>query len=836
MTSFDVPGALAAGWAPSDVTGYLAQNPQLTFKNTARGADPKVYDVAGALKAGLTPESIVSYLYPATRPALGSLVDPTTSPPSPTAAANTSTSATTASTPTGNTTQDPATPSYVPAGYREAPTGVLLPITPPPAPMAPAHLREAVSTALGSGVSPSDITTHLSEDTGPVGQQMRTALRWGYSPAEIVDHLNPQNPAGSMRTAQGLPILAPIMRGAAQAQAAVANLAGDVGLSGVAKSLRSSINQEDLTTPTSGAGVVQDIKAGHYGQALAAVPSAILEGAPPAGAAIAGGMAAGPVGAALAGAGIGAVTQGDAIARARAANNGEAAPSASDLALGVAGGAGVGALGSVGLPGAIVGTAGAGLKGALMSTAAHATADAVMPQAGAMAGSVGTSAGARLASGSDSAAAALEGLAGRAAMAAPGLAASYTPSARSAALASRYAALTPDEQQMAQNTVAAHAALNDAAAATVGTPSFANARPAAMTASDAIHANVARLVGTLSQQGIIDGSDAQVIGQAMRAARSPGLALTQDHLDDIDGLGLQDSDATALKNAAVQMNLLADPASLKASVGPFQGVAHVLGGHWGGALAGTLIGGPAGATAGYVAGAAIRPILSGALGSLGAALDGSLGLGLSPLDRAATNSRAMLQAAGVTVPDAADDLQAAASQTRNAIAAQRAQIPGMLSPVMQAAANRAAITTQGDTLGGSAGPGESPGGASGGLNGGTYTPDTSGLSPAAVAQAQRLPQWMFGLGSDLQNALQVSGQARPVNIAAEVNGALDSLTSRGWLPEDLADGLRGHQGRVVPIIYRLLLNEMLLGHGIDRTVGGSGLGGVGQDGVALAAQ
>ena len=85
--------------------------------------------------------------------------------------------------------------------------------------------------------------------------------------------------------------------------------------------------------------------------------------------------------------------------------------------------------------------------------------------------------------------------------------------------------------------------------------------------------------------------------------------------------------------------------------------------------------------------------------------------------------------------------------------------------------------------------------------------------------AKRLPAWVYGLGANLQDALHISGQARPVNMAGEVNDALSSLQARGWLPDDIADGLRSHSGRVVPQLYELIRNELLLRNGIDRTAG-----------------
>ena len=98
-----------------------------------------------------------------------------------------------------------------------------------------------------------------------------------------------------------------------------------------------------------------------------------------------------------------------------------------------------------------------------------------------------------------------------------------------------------------------------------------------------------------------------------------------------------------------------------------------------------------------------------------------------------------------------------------------------------------------------------------------YAPDLGGLPPAALAQAARLPDWMYALGSNLENALHVSGQARPVNTHAEVLDALGSLQDMG-LPSDVVQGLATHQGRVVPLLFNLIRNTMLKKYGIDRTV------------------
>ena len=229
-----------------------------------------------------------------------------------------------------------------------------------------------VASALGAGYSPAEITDYLSANPDQAdGFNVAGALKAGYSPAEIADHLNPK---AARASAQGVPILAPIQRGIAHASAEAANLAQDLGFSETAADIRSRIPQADLTAPQAAADLSAQLKAGHYGAALADVPSAALEQFLPVTAGVAGGLVTGGAGPAAAvagrlgaGAAIGAATQGDAIARQRAANNGRDAPTGADLALGTLGGGVAGAAGSIGLGGA-----GGGIGGAIGAALRHA--------------------------------------------------------------------------------------------------------------------------------------------------------------------------------------------------------------------------------------------------------------------------------------------------------------------------------------------------------------------------------------------------------------------------------------------------------------------------------
>ncbi len=104
------------------------------------------------------------------------------------------------------------------------------------------------------------------------------------------------------------------------------------------------------------------------------------------------------------------------------------------------------------------------------------------------------------------------------------------------------------------------------------------------------------------------------------------------------------------------------------------------------------------------------------------------------------------------------------------------------------------------------------------LQGGRRGPvDLSALVPAAQAQAAPLPDWVWQHGRNLEDALVASGQAKPVNMMGEAVQSLDSLKAKGLLPEDVAEGLKGHQGRVAWPIYNLVRNESLGRHGVDRT-------------------
>lgn len=870
-----------------------------------------------------------------------------------------------------------------------------------------------ISGALGAGHTPDAIVAYLQQNPKAVPNfDVAGALAAGHDASSVVDFLNPHQSGIFGGSSQGIPLLAPVARGVARAQQGAANLAGDLGFSGLASSIRSRIDQEDLAAPSSGQSLSSDLAAGHVGAALGDLPSAALEQTLPVAAGIASGAvtggaapAAGIIARLFGGAATGAVTSGDAIARQRAANNGDAAPTASDLALGIAGGAGVGAAGSVGLGGV-----GSGLGAAAMATGKHILADAAQPEAAALDGSVGTTKGTQNASGSDLAAAALTGLATRGAMAAPdalGALPAVTPGGRAAALADRYAALAPDAQQQAGDVAAAGATLR--AAQSGGLSPADAARSAILDSGNQVRA----LSDALHGQGVIDGDGKATIAQAMAAASDPRRSLTADHLGAVDGLQL-DPDTAAALGATLRRTDLLSQVGNDGSTGPFQTIARAAGGPVTGAAIGALTGGHVGAEVGGIVGAAMKPAVADRLGSVGARVDDALGLGDPQLVKDARSTTAMLTASGLPVPDTQASMLTAIGANRDVLAQQRAWMAQMgqaqdeatainrnfdQTSAAQASADRAAYQTMlreaystnqqasqidaahqqmtsalasrsntadtagnwlerqlvakfkaanpmvpvtgagaigattpeavfqatGGRYGNPAGDApnmsgmSAPGGAGqaqggpqttpgpqpapvqagpqpgiaaptappgpsqaqmptpgpmpaqgqpqapltpspmaaaqarsavaaalpgGGQSGAQPAPravdpiqaavarsqiqavlqgskrpavDLSGLVPAAQAQAAPLPEWVWQHGKNLEDALVASGQAKPVNMMGEAVRSLDSLKAKGLLPADVAEGLKGHQGRVAWPIYNLVRQETLLRHGIDRT-------------------
>ena len=726
-------------------------------------------------------------------------------------------------------------------------------------------LTSKLSAALGRGSSPDAIVHQLAAGQAPYAGNLRASLAAGYTPAQVTDHLLGTGGGGL----QGAPVLEPIARGAAHAMQGVADLASDVGLTGVGSAIRSRIDQEDLQAPTAGASLSSDLKAGKLGAALGDIPAAALEQVPTlapalAAGALTGGAADAPLLAAALRSGtaavLGGATQGDAIARQRAAANGEAAPSTSDLLAGVAGAAGAGAVGSIGL-------GGVGLAGVLKAATLRAGGDAAQPELAALAGSAGTKQGATNASPSDMAASALTGVATRGALEGPstvvGIHDALSPATRRAALRTQWATMSPDQQQATMDTAAAGASLK--AAQAPGTSGTTLAAPnAAKAAVASLAGGVNKLLGTLGDQGVMDDADKGTVTTALKAALSPSDNLTPDHIQAISELGLDPATQGSLTGALRTIDRLSGATKPQAP-GPIQGALTEAAGPLGGALVGGIGGGPVGALTGAVFGRAARSVIQPVMGGLGAKLDGVLGLAKPSLVLDAQRAAGLLQAAGQPVPDNRADLMSAIAGTHDAVG-QQARILGLpeggpagiaapasgspaggppaatpdFGPAFgamaqqqqqdhAASAARTPVVSSGGTQGGVAGAPGSPV-APGSLRGSGVTPGTpgdydptgpGGLSGDAALQAQRLPAWVFGLGSALEQALHVSGQPRPVNMAGEVGQALDDLEQSGALSPEMVAGLKGHDGRVVPLVYNLVRNALLMRNGIDRRVVGA---------------
>ncbi len=780
-----------------------------------------------------------------------------------------------------------------------------------------------VAGALGAGYSPQEITDYLATNPDQAGGfRVADAIKAGYTPSEVVDHLNPNVARPSE---QGVPILAPIQRGIAHASAEAANLAQDLGFPETAADIRSRIPQGDLAAPQASADLAGQIKAGHYGAALADVPSAALEQFLPATAGLAGGLVTGGAGPAAAlagrlggGAAIGAVTQGDAIARQRAANNGNAAPSGSDLALGIAGGAATGAAGSIGLGGG-----GAGIGGAVGATLRHAAADAAQPELASLAGSVGTNAGTQNASASDIAASVLTGIGVRGALGVPAMAEGVrrvtTPAGRADAATDALAAMTPDQRQQATALAGAAQDVNGAQGDTTG-PAPATAQQAAKTAAVRYATRVSDLANTLDKQGVLPDDGVDTIKTATKAALDPGALLTQGHLDDIGALGLDPTTTDLLGTALKRINTLTAPDFVATSAGPVEGFAR---GHAASVLGGALgsVSGLHGAVLGALSGNILRPAVASTLGPVGRMFDNMLGTSNPSLLARGKQAANMLDAAGVTVPNTLDGLQAAMSASNNAISTQarlmgldpaKATADGLqdtlsakiatdrqdaLAMMKQDFAQRGGVQAQETALAARnpqgppgpaapaveppqaptpipaaapvnvapgpapspvssvppevlqaaqlraqaqqvAGPAPGPQDAANPIaaakaravaanpTGPTATqaalaslsqpmPGIEGLSKPALVQGQLLPDWQYGVGTDVLKALQLRGMPKNLSPAQVSEDAVRSLQSKGAFSPAFGDALMSHSGRVVRGVYNTIRNEALLSHGVD---------------------
>ena len=674
-----------------------------------------------------------------------------------------------------------------------------------------------------------------------------------------------------------------LKRGIAYAETGAADTLDATGAHGLARGVRGVTDGTAAAQPSTTGDLVSSLRQGRLLRAATDVPGAVLEGLPSALPAI--GAAALTEGAAIpamVGAATGALTQTGDIAKARAANDGRAQPNATDLAVGLGAGAGLGAIGTAGL-----GNVGSSaLDGVIRSAAAraailHGAADAGVAAGQGLASTAGTQAGAQVDPASIGAQAIL-GASTRAALSGAGAIGDRldgtTAANAKAAQAASFNALDPSGQADVVNRAAALAAFRGTQGAATDTITPTAATIAARTTTRDLSQGIGQLAAALKGQGIIDSDGVATIGRALGEARNSQGALTQDHLDAIDGLGLDPNTGQVLKSTLGQIDLLSDAGIAKRGTGPIEGAARALGGEAAGGVIGTIGGGPIGAGVGIVAGHVIKPYVAGLLGGFGSKLDQVLGTSRPSLIKEGAAAAQMLQASGLQIPDTRADLLAAIGQQRNAVATQAAlmglggsgasgpttagasagpqgtpvappapvaaNVPG--AAVMNAAAGRAATqavlsgaaapTTAGTApgatalapqpngvpaqasarAGGSGGPSVAPTGAAG-LSAPLDGP--VGLSPDAMREGQLLPEWQYALGKNLQDALVAAGTPKPVNYAQEVNNAVNGLRDDGLFDQTFADKLMNHDGKVVRGLFNLVRNRMILEAGAgDRRV------------------
>ena len=523
----------------------------------------------------------------------------------------------------------------------------------------------------------------------PAGAASSAALPPGFS---LDTH---PSAAGDDDWHQSIPGLAALTRGVAHAEDGASNLLTDAGnvtgwnaLTRAGAALHGQINQEDLNAKTSGGSLVQDLKAGRFGSALGALPGTVLESAPLLAAGALGAAAApeavGAVaGGALGGAALGAVTQGDAVARARAANDGRTAPDARDLAVGGLGGAAIGA-GT-----AVAGGAMSPAAGVVARLGAGALTDAAGSAASQAAGSIGTKAGLSV-DPYQVAAAAATGAATRptlgAVSAATAAAGKLSPveQDRTGMLADKYAAMTPEDQQTAQNTAAAgkmfQADLGDAAPNPRDPKTSATAR----TTGDLLSGQIRDFITAKSDAGAMTPAAADAARTALGAAQGQQRTLLQQHLDAIDSSGMLPDDATILKNALVQRGMLSDAGVANRSSGPLQSI---------GATVGSLAGLPVGGGHTFPGITAMK-VGRAAGGALGSKLDQAFGLNDPALVKSASQAVLMLDAAGLPTPDTRAQLGQAITSTQDDIATQRALIAQQQAAEKDQATKAAAARAQ----------------------------------------------------------------------------------------------------------------------------------------------
>lgn len=475
---------------------------------------------------------------------------------------------------------------------------------------------------------------------------------------------------------QNTPILAPLRRGVAQAGAGSADTMDLVG-PGAGDEIRKSLNQSDLRAETAMSRLTNKIKAGNYLSAATEVPSAVLEGAPALAASYFGGIPAAVA--------VGALTTAGPIAKRRAELDGRKEPNATDAIIGTLAGGGGNALNLAGLNRAIPGSATSVLARLGLHTAGDVGQNVVQHTAE----NAGTQNGTLTPDPAEVAANAVTGAATRTALGgarkvgdSAGLAPPEVQAAQRAKVAADYEALDPAAKQRLVDSAAAAKSLNDVKTDSINRDAqHVPDNVAARTAADDIVRHVDTLLGTLESGNVLAPGDSKAIRSMFADARSQQRTLGPGWKEAITGepsrdpeskpllpkvqetvrdLPLSPEDKATLFDAARQVDLLSDAGVSKRNrslVEKFTGAV--------GALGGAMVGG---ATTGH-------PLVAAGLGhtagsAVGRSLAQSLGLTAPHLISDAQKATAMLDAAGVAIPDTKGDLLKASREIRDVMETQ----------------------------------------------------------------------------------------------------------------------------------------------------------------------
>lgn len=511
-----------------------------------------------------------------------------------------------------------------------------------------------IEGALRAGLTLTDVATEMANKAGYDADAARKA---GVTDDQIIAEVKPRLEEGMAkkvgRFAYDNLVPGSVKRGVAKSIEGTANTAEVLGAPGAAETIRNGVDQNIVNTPSGQEGVVSGIKNWSPSEVLYNLPSAIGESIPMLGAVAGATAALGPVGGGAVAAGLGAATSGGDIAKARAANDGRATPSAADIALGLGGGAALNVVGNVPGLGATKGLVPGLVAGgkAAIGDAAQAIGQQVLTTAG-------TEKGVTI----DPAEAAANAVTGAATRGALGVARKVgdavvpeTAAQKASRLTEDFNNLSPEQQQQARDTARAAETLRETEANAAPNSTDVRSSAAARTSARDLTRSVTEVLDNLD----IPEKNRAAIDAALSEARNSQGVLTEDHLAAVRDAGLDPATTTLLEDTFRQINMLSDA-----------GIARRGGSllERGGALAGWAVGSAVGATTGH-------PLVTGRLGSaqgaaLGAKLADTLGITQPRLVKDAALATAMLDAVGEKLPNTRTELANAVSQSRDMVAEQ----------------------------------------------------------------------------------------------------------------------------------------------------------------------